>query len=832
MIGYLDDVAEYTATPGKATPRRKSGKVLGFFLGLLIAVAAGALAGYGATRWIDIPRVELLEKYRPDVVTEVRAHDGSVIGRFAIERRILLPPDKIPPLVKNAVLAIEDHRFYRHGGIDPVRLLQAGLHDIRTGTKAQGASTLTQQLAKMLFLTPEKTFRRKVNEMLLAFEIERRFSKDQIFALYANQVYLGHGNYGIEAAARDYFGKPSADLAVEEAALLAALIQRPEYYNPSNHGDRARKRRDLVLRQMVAAKLLADKDARAAAARPLVLSGPVGREVAIGSYFTEEVRQEVEKTYGEKGLYRAGLRVETTLDPMLQRAAEHAIHAGTRALGHRAGWRGPIRNVTVANPKFLDRHGKIEAAVAPEKAILPDWDGFRPEEGAFVPAVVLAADKKGAKLKVGRSEYPLSLASLKWTWKSEPSFLKPGDVVETAFHRLKDGGWELALETPPACEAALVAIENRTGAIRAMVGGEDFATSKFNRAMQANRQAGSAFKPVVYLTALEKGFTAADTLFDAPVTFTAEKGLPPYSPRNYYKKSYGIQTFQRALELSHNVCAVKLLMMLGPAEIIERTKRLGVVADFKPYPSMALGAFEVNLMQMTSAYSVFPSQGILQRPYSIEKIADSDGRILEERVPDPKEVISPQVAYQMVSIMKGVVERGTAMAAKSLKISMAGKTGTTDDYSDAWFIGFTPTMTIGVWVGHDTKKSLGKGMTGGKAALPIWMEFAEAMKIQNPALASLDFEVPPGIVFTPVDLETGLRATPSCRLVALIPTPAGTEPARECSERWDRLSGLPPSLQRPFYQPKPGEVMNVASYVEAAREAESAADEGEAEEGH
>jgi penicillin-binding protein 1A len=796
---------------------------------VLLAAAVGVFAGWGASRWIDIPRVEVLETWRPDVVTEVRAADGSVIGRFAIERRILLAPDRIPLLVRHAILAIEDHRFYEHGGIDPVRLAQAGLHDIRTGSKAQGASTITQQLAKMLFLTPEKTFRRKVNEMLLSFEIERRFSKDQILAMYANQVYLGHGNYGVEAAARDYFGKPAAKLVPEEAALLAGLIQRPEYYNPAIHPDRAKSRRNLVLGQMAEKGWLSPKEAEEAAARPILLPGPVGVEVQIGSHFTEDVRQQIEKDYGVTGLYRAGLRVETTLDPILQRAAEQAVKAGTRALAKRGGWRGPIEHVELAahsgDGKKGGRKGGAppkEGDGAPELPTLPEWKELLPADGLFARAIVVSADRKGAKLRVAKESWPLALDSIKWTWKPDPSFLRPGDVVAVRFRATKGGGFELGLEAPPACQGALIAIENKTGAIRALVGGEDFRESKFDRATQAKRQAGSAFKPFIYLTAFEKGYTAADTIFDAPVTFTAEKGLPPYTPHNYYKKSYGIQTFQRALELSHNVCAVKLLMMLGPAEVIERARRLGLEADFKPWPSMALGAFEVSLFDMTSAYSVFPSQGIWQKPYFIERIVDSDGRILEERIPDPKEIVSPQVAFQMVELLTGVVERGTATAAKKLGLPVAGKTGTTDDYSDAWFVGFTPTMTIGVWVGHDTKKTLGKGMTGGKAALPIWIDVVESLKARTPSLADAKWETPPRIIFTPVDLETGLVAEPGCAKVALIPTPPGQEPAGECSPRWDQISALPASLQRRFYQPKPGEVMTIASYVSALH-----ADEGE-----
>lgn len=786
-----------------APPRTKraasGGNALLLLLGALIAAAGGALLGFGATRWIDIPRVELLEKYRPDVVTEAFAANGDVIGRFAIERRIVLPPDRIPPTVRQAILAIEDHRFYEHGGIDPVRLVQAGLHDIRTGSKAQGASTLTQQLAKMLFLTPEKTFRRKVNEMLLAFEIERRFSKDQILALYANQVYLGHGNYGVEAAARDYFGKPAAELAVEEAALLAGLIQRPEYFNPAIHPDRAKKRRDIVLRQMASERFLSPKEAEAAIARPIVLARePAAREAATGSHFVEEVRQEIERAYGVTGLYRAGLRVETTLDPELQKAAEQAVRAGLRNLAKRGGWRGPVRNVGG------------DAAARQE---LADWSGLEPAEGLFTKGIVLAADRRGARIRVGPRDYPLSLASLKWTWKGDPGFLKAGDLVEVKFQGAKGGGWELALEAPPRAQAAAVVLENRTGAIRALVGGEDFRESKFDRVTQAMRQAGSAFKPFIYLTAFENGFTAADTLFDAPVTFTAEAGLPPYTPRNYYKKSYGIQTIQRALELSHNVCAVKALMMLGPDAVIERVRKVGIDSEMKPYPSMALGAFEVNLLQMTAAYSVFPAQGILQRPHFIQRVVDPDGRVLKEHLPEPREIVSPETAFQMVSLLRGVVDRGTATEARSLQLAIGGKTGTTDDYSDAWFIGFTPTLTIGVWVGNDTKKSLGKGVTGAKAALPIWMDIVRAEAARNPALATADFEVPPRIVWTPVDLDTGLRAHPGCRRIALVPTPAGREPTADCSDRWDRIATLPASLQRPFYTPKPGEVMTIASYV-------------------
>jgi penicillin-binding protein 1A len=769
-------------------------------LPLAAAAFAGSMTGSFATNFVRVPKVEELATYRPDIITEITARDGSTIARYAIERRILITRADIPAVVRNAIVATEDKNFYQHGGVDVRRTLSALVANVQQGGYAQGGSTLTQQLARAIFLSPRKTISRKVNEALVAFEIERRYSKDQILTMYANEIYLGHGNYGVEAACRYYFGKSVKDVTLAEAALLAGIVQRPEDQSPFRNPALARQRRATALRRMRDAGFITDAERRAAEAEPLP-SAPSLAESIVGPYFCEEIRQYLEKTYGQKDLYARGLRVESTLDPEMQRWSEEELGFGLRRISRRHGFQKP-RNLLEQGYRSLDAY------------VDPSWENAPIEEGSVFRAVVMKTGSTGADVRIGKTTMLLPNAGVSWTGATAAAkVLKPGDLVLVSLEKnekKKDGGLTLTLEQDPREQGAVLIIENSSGAVRAMVGGSDWTQSKFNRATQALRQAGSAFKPFVYLTALEQGYTGADTVFDGPLSIVIDPRQPPYRPSNYDSKFHGIVTFRKALEHSYNIPAIRVAQMVGLRHVIETAHRLGVRERLEAYPSLALGAFEVSLWELTSAYSVFANQGLAFPPYTVERITDSNGDVLEQSHPDPREVESPQASYQLLQILRGVTQRGTAgpaIARAGLKLNIAGKTGTTNDFTDAWFIGMTPRYTVGVWVGNDQKTvSIGKGAEGAKIALPIWIRILERMRDNGRIDPQEDFEVPPNILLTPVDYETGLKATPDSPLPVLEAFVSGSQPTEEWSSHSGEISRLPWSLQQPFYVPKKGEL--------------------------
>jgi penicillin-binding protein 1A len=760
---------------------------------LPVVALLGSLAGGFATNFVRVPRVSQLATYRPDIITEIVARDGSTIARYAIERRILVSRSEIPTLVRNAIVATEDKNFFRHGGVDLPRTFSALVTNVQQGGYAQGGSTVTQQLARAIFLSPNKTLSRKINEALVAFEIERRYSKDQILTMYANEIYLGHGNYGVEAACRYYFGKGVKEVTLAEAALLAGIVQRPEDQSPFRNPALARARRSTALRRMRAAGYVTEADRAAADAEPLP-TAPFLPESIIGPYFCEEIRQYLEKTYGEKDLYRRGLRVESTLDPDLQAWSEEALGWGLRQISRRHGFRKP-RNLAAEGYRTLDSY------------VDPTWEGSRIIEGVSLRGVVTRLTPGGAEVRIGGQALSLANSTVAWTGAaSAGKILKVGDLVTTTVQKAKDGSLVLALDQEPREQGAVIILENASGAIRAMVGGSDWTQSKFNRATQALRQAGSAFKPFVYLTALEQGYTAADTVFDGPLSIVIDPRQPPYRPSNYDGKFHGIVTLRKALEHSYNIPAVRVARMVGLSKVIDTAHRLGVRQELHAYPSLALGAFEVSLFELVSAYSIFANQGLAFSPFLIERITDSNGDVLEQTHPDPREVESPQTAYQLLQLLRGVTQRGTGASAAQLKLHIAGKTGTTNDFTDAWFVGMTPRYTIGVWVGNDQKtQTIGKGADGARVALPIWIRILQKMKEHSRIDPQEDFEVPPNIVFTPVDYETGLKATTDSPRPVLESFVSGSQPTEEWNTRSHEVSKLPWSLQQPFYVPKKGE---------------------------
>ena len=695
-------------------------KLVGVFLfGLLVLLSAavGAGAGLLLVYSTDLPQVEELERYRPSSVTELYDGHGRVIGTFALQRRVIATYDDYPEVLRNALVSIEDKDFYRHSGINIWRIVGAAYRDIESGGKVQGASTLTMQLARNLFLSPDRSFYRKVQESLLAIQIERRFTKPQIFTLYANQIFLGHGAYGYEAASEYYFSKPAKKLKLEEAALLAGLPKAPQYYSPIVHPERAIKRRNLVLNAMLEDGKITAAQAAEAKSKTIVLDLQKDPN-SLAPHYVEEIRRYLEAKYGSDQVHEGGLRVYTSLDMDLQKSARQALLDGLAAYERRHGWHGKLLNVITQGQKL-------------DKYVDPDWDE-EPEVNGYMHALVTQASPSVAEVRFGQHTATLSQADVAWTkLKAKlPDILHIGDIVYVKVLALDAGRSRVSLEQDSGAEGALVAIDNATGEIKAMVGGRDFNLSKFNRATQALRQVGSSFKPYVYTAVIDQGGSPDDTILDAPVTFQTASG--PYTPHNYDDKFEGTITLRRALAQSRNIPALKLADRIGIKTVIDYTHRFGITANIPAYLPVALGSAEITPLEQTSAFSVFPNDGVRVAPRYITKVTDYEGRILEEDFSDIKDAISSHTARIMTSMLREVVLHGTAVAAAKMPYPLAGKTGTTNDFTDAWFVGFSPSLTCGVWIGYDEKKSLGAKETGAHAALPIWMQF------MNVALAGKD----------------------------------------------------------------------------------------------
>jgi penicillin-binding protein 1A len=715
-------------------------------IGLLVLVAAlvGATAGLLLVYSTDLPQVGQLEHYRPSSITELYDDQGRTIGSFALQRRVVASYNDYPEILRQALISIEDKDFYRHWGVNVWRIAGAAYRDIQSGGRVQGASTLTMQLARNLFLSPDRSFHRKIQEALLAVQIERRFTKPQIFTLYANQIYLGHGVYGFEAASQFYFSKPAKRLTLEEAALLAGLPKSPSYYSPITHSDHALKRRNLVINSMLEDGNITAQQAAEARDQPIHLEVAHDPD-SLAPYFVEEIRRYLEGKYGSDQVHEGGLKVYTSLAMDLQHAANRALFDGLAAYERRHGWRGHLQNVlggevTLANYQH------------------PDWDSD-PEVNNYVHALVTAVTPASVTIRFGRYSAMLAPADAAWTRRKLADILHPGDIAYVKIISLSDNKARVTLEEDSGVQGALVAIDNATGEIKAMVGGRDFNLSKFNRSTQALRQVGSSFKPYVYTAAIDRGATPDDTILDAPVTFPMPSGLP-YEPHNYDEKFEGTITLRRALAQSRNIPALRLADSIGIKTVIDYAHRFGITSNIPPYLPVALGAVEVTPMEQTSAYSVFPSDGVHITPRYITKVTDYEGRTLEENFPDVKDVVSARTARTMTAMLREVVLHGTAIAASSMKYPLAGKTGTTNNFTDAWFVGFSPSITCGVWIGYDEKKFLGAKETGSRAALPIWMDFMKA------ALAGKD----------PGDFQAPLESTPAAHPVDTPDTaPAGDE---------------------------------------------------------
>ncbi len=752
----------------------------------LVVVGAGTVLGGGMAAgaiWYfsqDLPPLDLLQNYQPSLVTRVYSDDRQVIGQFFIERRLLTPIAQIPKSLTNAVVAVEDARFFEHPGLDVIGILRAAWTNLRHGgRKVEGASTITQQLARSLFLSSERTFDRKLRELILAYKMEVILTKEQILEMYLNQIYFGQGAYGVAAAAQSYFGKELSQLTLAESAFLAGLPKSPSNFSPFKAPERARKRQEHVLDRMEDAGFITTEEHAQALAEPMNFRKPGVEHVA--PYFVEHVRQLLVAKYGESMVYKGGLEVFTTLNLSMQQAAEIAMETGLRELDKRQGWRGPLRTVDVATLP----------APTPTAAA-----GFT--VGQTLEGVVTKVQKDHVLVQIGSGTGRIAFEDFAWArrrlkgpdpakdvWivQNPKQILKPGDVIEVAVKKVDRDTVHLRLEQTPMVEGGFIAFDPQTGKILAMVGGYDFARSEFNRAIQAHRQPGSAFKPIIYATALNQGMSPASMVLDAPVVYEQEEEDKVWKPENYGRKFHGEVSLREALMHSYNLATVRLLDKVGVRNVIDFAHVVGITSPLAADLSLGLGSTAVGLTELTSVYAVFLNKGVRVEPYAIEAVHDNNGRQLERATINPLQVISKETAYLITNMMEDVIQRGTGQLAKSIDRPVAGKTGTTNDFVNAWFIGGTPNLAAGTYVGFDDRRSLGETESGAHAALPIWLAFMkEALK----SLPVVPFEIPEGITFVKVDPNTSLQMSDSEDQGGVVELFAkGTEPTQATAPRVD-----------------------------------------------
>ncbi|TKB70639.1 MAG: PBP1A family penicillin-binding protein [Nitrospira sp.] len=722
-------------------------------IGMLACSIVGATTVAGIIWYFsrDLPSLDLLQNYQPSLVTTVYSDDRQPIGQFFIERRILTPLPEIPKTLTQAVIATEDARFFEHPGLDFIGMLRAAWTNIRHGgRKVEGASTITQQLARALFLSSERSYERKIRELVLAYKMEVVSGKEQILETYLNQIYFGQGAYGVGSAAQSYFGKDIRGLTLAESAFLGGLPKSPSRYSPFSAYESAKKRQEHVLARMEEVGFITAAEREAAVREKLNFHRPGSEHLA--PYFVEYVRQLLMAKYGETMVYKGGLQVYTTLNVEMQKAAESSFLNGVRELDKREGWRGPRRTVDVATfqPSELSSRDPL---------LKPGYLG----EG-----VVLRVAKDHYLVQVGPFSAKLAFDDMAWAKRMlkgpDPTvdfvvnpnlklLLKPGDVIEVGVKRITKDGVQLTLEQTPVVEGGLIAIDPKGGAIRAMVGGYDFTRSEYNRAVQAHRQPGSAFKPLIYATAMSQGLSPATQILDAPVVYEQAEDEKIWRPENYGRKFHGMVSLRDALAQSHNLATVRLLDKVGVKNVIEFSRTVGVTSPLPADLSLGLGTSSVGLLELTSVYGVFLNQGSRVEPFAVKSVKDNTGKVLEVTEPESHEVIAKEAAYLITNMMEDVVQRGTGQAAKVLERPIAGKTGTTNDYINAWFIGGTPNLVTGVYVGFDDRRSLGESETGARSALPIWIGFMKEALKQLPVVP---FEIPDGVTFVKVDSSTGL----------------------------------------------------------------------------
>ncbi|MEW6002245.1 MAG: PBP1A family penicillin-binding protein [Nitrospirota bacterium] len=739
---------------------------------IVLSIILGSSAGGYLAIKRGIPSLNELKQYRTVSGTKIYADDDILIGELKVEKGLFVPIKKIPKHMIDAVIAVEDSRFWKHKGIDYIAIARALIKDVLYVGIKEGGSTITQQLAKVMFLTPEKTINRKLKEAVLAIKIEKNLRKEEILELYLNKVYFGHGAYGVEMASRIYFGKSVRDITPSEAALIAGLIRAPAIYSPYNDLTKAKERQDTVLTRMEEEGYIKKAEKDSALRQPLYLSS-IRKGIEANNYFIEYVRRYLEEKYGEDQVYKQGLRVYTTLDRKAQGLAARALQEGLREVGKRRGWLGPLEH-----RKDIDIKKELKS-----KEVIT---GVVTNPGDISSGLVLRVTEKEAliktrgilgKLNIEDARWASNIITPKGTNKILKDYrlteiLKPGDIVKVSIRNIKGQNVRLSLEQEPEVEGAIVAVEPNTGFVRTMIGGYDFVRSDFNRALYAKRQPGSAFKPVIYAAAMDNGFTPASIIVDEPVTYQGgQRG--EWSPENYDHKFYGPTRLREALTYSRNVVTVKLVEAIGVGEVIDFARTLGIQGKMPEDLTIGLGSLSLTPLDLALCYTVFASDGMKVKPIFIKYIADSRGRILESNEPEAEEVISPQTAFLISSMMEDVVKYGTGWRARSLGRPVAGKTGTTNEYRDAWFAGFTPDLVAVVWVGFDDMKSLGPRETGARAASPIWVSFMKNFLSGE----HQDFPIPEDIVSYPIDPATGLLSRDDSDAIKEY-FKAGTEPRK------------------------------------------------------
>ncbi len=756
---------------------------------IILSLIFGIVVGGGYLYIVrGLPKISSLQDYNPPIISTIYSHDNRKIGEFFKEKRIVVPTEKIPKMLVDAFIAAEDARFYKHEGIDFFSILRALFKNIEARTIVQGGSTITQQVTKSLLLSPERSYLRKVREAILAYRIEKSLTKEEILYVYLNQIYLGHGAYGVEAAAENYFSKTCSELNLAECALLAGLPQAPSRYSPFRNFKRAKERQVYVLNRMLAEGYITNIQATEAINTPLDIKPRHNWYIEQVPYYTEHVRRYIEEKYGRKTLYEGGLRIYTAVGIEMQKVGRHAIQKGLSELDKRQGYRGPLQHLPPE--EFEDYSTKVGESLAENPL----------EPGKVTEGLVIAVDdeQKNVTVRIGGVKGILPLEHMRWARKPDPDVLhinalvslpsealSLGDVILVRIvSRLEDEGrqetegepddeenegepddeenegWILALEQIPEVEGALLCMEVETGLVRAIIGGRDFRTSQFNRAIQSKRQPGSAFKPIIYSAGLDRGYTPATMILDAPIVFEDTEHDFVWKPKNYEDRFYGPTLFRSALAHSRNVVTIKILKDLGIDYVIDYARRLGIESPINRDLSIALGSSGTSLLELVGAYSVFAHQGYRMVPIFVTKVVDRNGDILEENNPEGESVISKETAYIVTNLLQGVVKEGTGRKVRSLNRPVAGKTGTTNNLYDAWFLGYTPRYVTGVWVGFDNEKPLGKRETGARAAIPVWLSFMKGILTDKPVRV---FPMPNGIVFAKIDTETGLLAIPESK---------------------------------------------------------------------
>jgi penicillin-binding protein 1A len=732
----------------------------------LIVVALGAAAGGFLALVRGVPEIEEIKEYMPSHGTKVYADDDTLIGEFNIEKGEYVPISRIPENLIRAVVSVEDSRFWMHKGIDYIAIVRAITKDIRAGRIKEGASTITQQLAKVVFLSPERTIVRKLKEATLAHKLESSLTKEEILELYLNKIYFGHGAYGIEMAAKAYFGKSVTDVTLAEAALLGGLIKAPSRYSPYSNLDKAKERQFIVLKRMEDEGYITDSQVDETYQKPLYLSSVRHRKFR-PNYFLEYVRKYLEDEYGADLIYKGGLKVHTTLNTNIQMAAVNSLKKGLRKIDKRQGFRGPLGH------KEVEPEEELKSKVSFEKVVMKKDD--------LMTATVIKVSVSEATVKTRGIIGKLFLSDAKWARKVINSkgslikkfrkpkltnILKSGDIIKVRVKDIRGKKPVFKLAQEPLVQGAVVAIDPTTGYVRAIVGGYDFRKSEFNRAVHAKRQAGSSFKPIIFAAAMDSGFTPASIVIDEPIIYESEQ-FGDWEPENYDEKYHGATRVRKALIHSMNIITVKLIENIGVEKIIRFARQVGIKGPFPHNLTLGLGSLSVSPLEITSAFGVFAQDGLKRDPIAIKYIIDSEGNVLENNQPVSNRAISRQTSFITTSMLEDVVKKGTGWRARALRRPVAGKTGTTNEYRDAWFIGYTPELVAGVWVGFDNMRTLGKEETGSKAAAPIWVSFMKkALSEISPFSSKVSgssekrpFEIPEGIVTAIIDPVTGLLAT-------------------------------------------------------------------------